>query len=379
MSKVYGIYQVVDELNSRLKNDRDIKFYVSERRTSLHELKNSGIIDYAKIDKNNVLHVYMIKNFDDLPEKDWRKAIADLPKTLESKMAGKDINTRYSWSKGKYLELNELSADIEAAWGDTENKAPGSMRVAFDKIDTKGINKLYDLKDDQDHMVAADGARAANFIKYINSGPTVVVPKQLWRGMGWSEKAIQMSVTIKYPEAGADILAILRKDFEKVVGAMGFTVTENPEVPMLNKPTSINVETRTSSGIDRQIKDVYADLLNQIRASVEYGNFNREMQALTKRGSQADREQVKKIRTRRDKYESDALAKRLKDPAVVEKLSNLARSQGSDPAKSIIEYHQSIVKENLSIIDSKLVQIKKHPRQGYWVIRSVSGVEIPTY
>lgn len=375
-SKTYGVYQIVDALNKELSGDRDIKFHVSERRTSLSHLQSSGIIDYAKIDKDNVMHVYLIKNMDDLPDDQWRDALVKMSSKLESKLAGQDINTRYSWSKGKYLSDNELTSDIRAGWGETENLSPSAMRQAFDKVDTANVNKLYDLKDDMDPSVADDGARAANFIKYIKSGPTVVVPKQLWRNMGWSALAIDNNITVKYPEAGSDILAILRTDFEKVVGIDGFTVTEE-DVELLAKPRTNwegSDEVRIRSQIDAFYKQVNGIVSRHPAIEMAQSKVTTATQskddALIKEAESEYREAWKAaydhlIKGRlADQYE-DLMGKMQVTPSYMEEYTN--------------QYWQSVANKNIEIITNKMIQIRKHPKYEYFIIKNISGTPIPTY
>lgn len=380
MARIQAVYQIVDELNKELRSSRDIKFHVSEGRTSLSDLRSKGIIDYAKVDRNNVLNVHLMKNMDDLPESEWRKAIKDLPNTLSSKLDKADINTTYSWSKGKYLGITNLNADIDERWGDTPNQAHGAMRTAFDKVDVHNVNKLYDLKDDQDPTVASNGARAANFVKFIKSGPTVVVPKSLWRSMGWSDQAIKMKVLVKYPELGSSILAVLRSDFEKVVGALGFKVTEN-EAPLLHKDsyaTNVNVPKRSLSLAD-EVTKMYHDIRVRVETSSAYGAFGRNIADAKKRG---DVEAMKRINKQRDDYASREINRLVKTPEFETQMIELSEKYKSNPNKvaaDILNYHKSLVKDNMDIIDNKLIQIFKNPRYQYFQIRSVSGVSIPSY
>ncbi len=379
MAKVHGVYQIVDTLNNLLKSQRDIKFYVSERRTSLAELRSKGIIDYARIDDKNNLHVFLVKNMDDLPEADWRRAIANLPKTLEDKLGGKDINTRYSWSKQKYLDSTEMSADIAGQWGDTPNKAPGALRVALDKVDTANVNKLYDLYDAQDPSVHANGARAANFIRYIKSGPTIVLARQLWRNMGWSELAISMGVKVAAPELGSDVIAVLRTEFEKVVKRQGFTVTERT-APLMHKDT---LATRVEGKIDprnplsKDIGRAYEEVRLGIESSQQYRQMQRNKMDANKNGDAAA---VQKIDKDMSDYMSKEISRITSSADFKNKLSALSQDAqyAADVAKGVIDYYRSVVSENISIMDQKLIQIKKHPKYQYYVIVSVAGTLIPT-
>lgn len=374
MARVYASYQIVDELNKLLARDKDVKFYVSERRSSLSELKSKGIIDYARIDKNKVLHVYLNKNLDDLNESDWRSAISKLPDQLKSKMSGKDVEARYSWAKGKYLDLTELSGNIAPAWGETENDTPTSLRVAFDKVDKDGLNSLYDLKDDQDPSVARDGARTAHFIRYIKSGPTVVVPKQLWRNMGWSKIAIDNKVVVKYPTEGADILAILRPDFEKVVGLNGFTVTESA-TKMLNKPRRVFKDEvdPDKAKVRVLVKRFYATVQRAVMSTPEYTKAVDSAKQLIKNGKSTEADKL--ISTTWKKLFDDAISRRFKND-----YQNLTKSySSSDVSDHLSEYYAESVRENMEIIESKMIQIKKHPKYDYFTIKNVSGTPIPTY
>lgn len=369
MAKLQHVYQIVDELNKHLSRDRDIKFYISERRQSLAELRSKGIVDYARIDKNNILHVYLIKNLDDLPETEWRKAIKSLPSVLESKLADKDINTRYSWSKEKYLDQTELNADIAGQWGDTPNQSPGALRLAFDKVDTANVNKLYDLADAHDPNVAVNGAKAANFIRYIKSGPTIIVPRQLWRNMGWSELAISMRITISAPELGSGIIAVLRTDFEKVVGRAGFHVTTS-EAPLMHKDSlasRVDGKFGARVDLDSKLKSFYDQLIRSIQATQDYRNITKDIY------SDADK--------RRNDYVENSLKNKLASPSVQAQIAALHQEvkDTKEVSDSIMAYYQSVVADNIKIMDQKLIQIKKHPKYDYFIIKSVSGTAIPTY